>query len=314
MIVRFNAPPDSCAYVSPEGDRVLIDSGPSEAGSHEVQTWLFCPRAWAYGRYGGQRGVHLPFVRGGIMHVGLAHHFARWAIRRNKSFTYLDKVYTNENAFYTPEEAQRVLVHHKYSAGERQMALRPVEKDENADEEATEETLLTACHDTLNAYIRRNIPTFRVLAVEDPQRIELPNGMFHTARVDMISLEPDGVYYDDFKSTAMTVKRAARMYERNLQLLALHLFGRQKYGPAFRGVRAIIIEANGKATYKPVNAPLLVNDVHALLTGAREDIRRKSALYGNNVRAYPPNGVHAGCVHAEVGSLCDRWRTCMFGD
>lgn len=307
MIVRCAVPVEEIPHVSSEGDRILIDSGPSEAGSHEVADWLRCPRWWAHSHLGAHaRRVKDAYVRGSVMHTGLAHHYARLAVRRQGSIVHAGVKHVDADAFYTPLEAQRVLVS-RLSPAERKVALAPGEDDGPS--------LLDACNDTLTKYVRQAADVFRILAVEDPQRVDLPGNVFHTARVDIVVREVDGVYYDDFKSTVMSIDRASRMYRYALQLLALHTFGRAAHGNDFRGVRAIVIsQETGKATRIPVNAPLLINDMPSLLQRTRTDLQRARALYGDNVRAYPPSGVAGSCLDPATGSLCEAHRACAFGD
>lgn len=304
-------------YASPEGERVLVNAGPSEAGSHEVASWLFCPRMWAYENVGeGAHAAKEPFVRGGLLHTGVGHHYIRWAIRRQKGFTYQGIHYTDPDTFYSPVEAMRVLAR-TCPEHERTMALE----------------LLPEMEGILTKYIEGAIirDAFWVVEVETEHRMALglgvptslpaggypPAGAFlHTARLDMVIRMPDGIWIWDTKTTAMTVERAVRMYRYSIQLLTLHTFGRLKWGADFRGVKIAIVPL--KAPIKGVvqvsiNAPALVPDMPNLIHWTRAQIALSKSIYGSNLRAYPPAGVSGSCLDPVTGGLCPLHTRCAFG-
>lgn len=309
-----DAPP-LAEYVSPEGNRILIDSGASEAGSHEVCDYLQCCRWWALNKYGSFAGKpREPFVRGGLTHTGLAHHYIQWGIKRQGWVEHEGVRYTDPRAFYSPLEAMTVLLH-RLPAPEAALA-RSIPQDGGP-------TLYENSVATVAKYLD-TAPykeMFKVVGVEVPRRIDLPNGQFHTARVDLIVEEPDGIWYEDHKTTVLPLKRAIRMYTNSLQILGLHLFGQAQFGgpeykgPRFRGVRLNVVEmGSAKSTRVVIAAPALVNDTRALLQWARSNMAMMRSVNGDNMRAYPPTGVSGSCLDSLTGSQCDAAQFCAFGD
>lgn len=219
MIVTSSPPLALPQADSPEGERVLINAGPSEAGSHEVASWLFCPRWWAISHIGDHAGrAKEPFIRGGLMHTGLAHHYLRWALSRQKGVQYEGTPYTRPDEFYSPLEAMRVLVprmpQHEQGIGSQVL-----------------ETCQKAVAEYLTVATVRD--SFHVVSVEEehrmavggprglralsplpptalaydrptreamyPQSYPNPGEFLHTARLDMVIRESDGVYIVDHK-------------------------------------------------------------------------------------------------------------------
>ncbi|MCK5650632.1 MAG: PD-(D/E)XK nuclease family protein, partial [Gemmatimonadetes bacterium] len=61
-------------------DRLLIFTGPSPRGWHRLQLFLECPQRYAWNYLAGLKGINEdapPLVKGSLVHLGLAQHYAQ---------------------------------------------------------------------------------------------------------------------------------------------------------------------------------------------------------------------------------------------
>lgn len=299
MNIKFTLPviPD---HPSPEGERYRIDSGPSPAGSHEVGTFLTCERLWAMFKFTDLRSIYDPYIRGGLLHVALAHDYARYALMtQKKPLLCGDRLIQHADELYTPLEAMRLAA----------LALPPREREHAA-------CLFPECVKTIQNYEKHAIttrPRTRVLSIETLVETILPGGNRHTARVDFEEEEVagSGVWVGDHKSTSQPTAKAKALYAASLQLSALTCFGRQKHGSRFRGVVLHLIRLGSGVSERIIyNAPYLTQDTPRLLTATRARMAATQAQNGSNVYAYLPTGLGGGCK--DGSKACPGLSLCAF--
>lgn len=210
---------------------ILIDPGPSARGWHRIETFLRCPQlfAWKY-RTGnsGSGGSGKSFLDdnkaslslGSLVHVGLAHHYARLRETQNGR---------DPNAYYPPVDA----IH--------ELSLR---KDAPAELEARAKEVVDAHIGFYAAEDKR----IKVLHVEEVFEATF-EGHHYTARVDLVWESAGKVYLIDHKTAGRIEARTARAYATTGQLLAYRWLG-TAYGDRFGGVLLNLMQVGDKIKFE----------------------------------------------------------------
>jgi hypothetical protein len=235
-------------------DRILIDPGPSARGWHRAETFLRCPQlfAWKYRAHAGIGGGKSPLDEdrsalslGSLIHVGLAHYYARLRERQNGR---------DADTYFTPSDAIHELGLRKGSTPELEEEARLV----------------------VDAYISHYAMEERHVRILHVEEVFEANFMGHpyTARVDLVFERAGKVYLVDHKSTQRIESRTVRSYSTSGQLIGYRWLG-TAYGDRFGGVILNLLQA-GKSprferpTLEPV--PNLVAKFPALIDYAEKQI------------------------------------------
>jgi len=186
----------------------LINPGSSgEYGWHSLETVLVCPRRAALSRASLIRSESDALARGELMHIGLAHLYARR--QEGKKDEYLSPLEAID-AFVQSEDANDY--HIKWAERVK---------------------------DAMRAYRAHWGPEshLRVEAVERVIRLNV-QGKPYTQRLDLIVYDThqDRYYIWDHKTTYAILNKVVRGYSLSGQMLGLQLMGRKAYGKKFGGV------------------------------------------------------------------------------
>lgn len=223
----------------------IINAGKSERGYHRIGLASVCLRSYAY-KYldkpkdgaeastgGGDDGKDsMPLIRGSLLHLGLAHHYAHQSIRKH-GFALVNGVrVTDHDELLPPMEAVEM--------------------------EAQKNGILWTGHvpsiiDCIEAYARKwgNDDNWDILGIEHEYRMRLPTlpreVSLYTQRADLVVRERSTgkVWIVDHKSAYMLNGKTAKQYVLHGQFLGYQAIGRKEYGRDFGGVLLNRIKING---------------------------------------------------------------------
>lgn len=284
--------------------KILIGAGPSSRGIHRLASFMRCPQLFAYEQLlkldQGDRG---PLVRGSIMHVGLAHHFARLQAKQQR---------TDPDRFYTVEDA---LVLSAKSFGEMGMHYLPIVAR------------------AVSAFIAQTIFTeFEVVHVEYEAKayVSWPQEYINarpdragkkyliTQRFDHVFKDKSGkVWIEDHKSCAKIQGKTVTRYTLSSQFHLMQWFGQALYGDSFGGACINLIECPEHADQKAKSlqiqcdpAPFAVRQFPRNICDAEERIADLAAQ-GRDPWDYP-QAVHEQVCHSPYGA-CSAFDLCRWG-
>lgn len=241
------AHPSDILEAEPNEAPHLIDTGPSPNGWHGHETELLCDQDAAFAE-AGIRGERDPLVRGTLLHIGLAHRYARqWCVENGH----------DPDRYYLPEDAVRAKVDReidpifrkwgdkvcgalraydaKWRASDALYTVESVERvytwpagtlirDATVPVETTEEER--------RALVAQGVPEAHALyrAIHIPARD-------YTMRIDLVFREKAtaGVFVLDHKGTAAEANASTLRYTLSGQFLGLHATGRALWGSDYRG-------------------------------------------------------------------------------
>lgn len=222
----------------------IINAGKSERGYHRLGLASVCLRSYAYtyadkvgsGEAGGRSSSEgtdsVPLIRGSLLHLGLAHHYAHQSIRKH-GYALVNGVRITDSEELLP----------------------PVEAVE---QEAERNGILWTGHvpsivDCISAYARRwgNDDGWDILGIEHEYRMRLPKVprevSLYTQRADLVIREKatGKIWIVDHKSAYMLNSKTAKQYVLHGQFLGYQAIGRKEYGSEFGGVLLNRIKING---------------------------------------------------------------------
>jgi len=238
--------------------RVLL-TGPSPRGWHRLQQYLECPQkfAWHY-RFGRDSDGKLlsgeteqnnapPLVKGSLVHLGLAHHYARMKETQEGR---------DPDLYLKPAEAIDLV------------------SETNGPEWTQWKSLTTDC--TL-AYIDHYVDEkMKILRVE-----ELMEGTFggyrFTGRLDLVTEDSRGrVWAWDHKTTGRIQAKQQQFYSVSGQLIGYQWLARGAYGEKFAGMRVNLVQhGNGDFRFerpRMLQAPALYNRFPQTVVDAEQGI------------------------------------------
>jgi len=318
--------------VEVDPDRILIDSGPSERGWHRLETFLRCPQLYSY-KYNIPEEAQLDddktaLVRGSLIHVGVAHYYARrGATQRKKHGKSQDGVIwyedhrDSEGNLIKDERGHAIYTKHRITDHERfyepldAMALA-------ADRWAAEGSkiahkLLPLTQDAVEHYIKHwrgtSSDRFDVVGVEFPMRTKIFGTRLFTCRADLGIRNRQGVYIVDHKSSsAPTAAKTLMRYALSGQIHGLHGFGRMHWGKEYKGVIINIIGA--RAPFKmrrerPPAAPAMTARFPQIILDTEAAIE---ALTDRDPWKWPVAANEFVCM-TPYGK-CPAWDLCAWGN
>lgn len=289
-------------------EKTLLDTGPSRAGAHRIQSVLTCPALYSLTRRSPTSGLPIvpggdrePLIRGSIGHVGLAHHYARLGCEQNK---------IDPGAYYTPEEAIDI-VSQKYGViGDKWRYLMP---------------------EVYRAYAAAYaIETMKVRYVEYPCEVQVPvpdharardathpASYLFTQRWDLVLEDAGGKFWIyDHKFVSKIEGKTFDRYALAMQFVSMAWLGPRVFGPKFGGIRVNAIGVgDGKPPFafqrgSPPVAPDAVKRFPETLAHAEALIRRMDAL--SNPMDAPRTFSETVCYTAY--GPCDCFQVCRYGD
>lgn len=283
-------------------DRILIDSGPSPLSLHRIALFLLCPMLYALTyiappekRLSSKRR---PFVRGGLAHVGAAHHYMRMMQRQQGK---------DPDEYYTPAEAIEL----------RAATLLLDHPQQMVDHE--KRTAL-AMLDAYAKYEPVEMDSMEILAVEQVVYFELTHpftGMkrWYTQRIDLLYREKATAkkIILDHKSTASHNVNTFSGFAPSLQMQGFRWWGPQLFGGEYGGVKVNVLGA--EPPYKVERrslpgAPMLVRRFPTTVLDAETAIERLIAE-GRPYDQWPPASNELVCVHRY--GRCEAWEPCLWG-
>ena len=195
------------------GDKLLLDAGRSEAGWHRVELAIRCPRLFAWREVEGKAfSISPPLVRGSLLHIALAHHYARMREVQNGG---------DPERWLAPDEAVFALAEKNSHESELWMGCAP------------------AIVDVYFAY-RNNWAgeEWKILEVENQMKARVGEKKhLYTQRADLIVEDVQGrVWIVDHKSAYRINSKTLQQHIMDGQFLGYQMFGKAKYGNRFAGV------------------------------------------------------------------------------
>lgn len=267
----------------------LIDPGPSRKGWHRLAKVLRCPRLYALSYLVEHRTSDEPpaepLMKGSLMHIGLAHHYAQ------KSDLFEDK------DIYSPQEAIEVLAQQQ-PAGHRAAWQRHVPEIQR----------------TLADYqIHWSGEQWKTIAIEHELLVnvfdeERNKSYLYTQRVDAVWQHPmtGKIYFVDHKTAARFTSRTLGGYSMNGQFLGYQMIGERMYKDRWGGVLLNVIEW-GKGGGSPTFQQMPINPApHSVVQFPNAIIRAERTIqdYEKTQPAKWP------ATHQE--SACWAYRQCRF--
>ena len=272
---------------------MLIDPNPSEFGTSFHQAILKCPQFASY-RYnlGLANEASDGQQRGSLIHVGLAHHYAREAIRRGIPVRQDEREFTSESQLFDPIQAMDVASQMRGSQRWIELARR-----------------------VLNQYTASyGMDDLKAHAVEHVLRVEI-DGFVYGQRVDLIGEDQAGrIWLVDHKTQFQTDQKTLDAFALEIQFLGYHMLGQSFYGNQFGGV-LINCLSTGKDPFKfsrhrPAFAPWALAQLPGEIARVRREWEALKAA-GTDPWEYPKR-LHANVCFDRYGP-CSGYNHCKMG-
>lgn len=313
---------------SPPGVRYLVDSGPSERGTHRLMSFLHCPTLYAY-LYeldlaaDGRR----PLVLGSLTHTGLAHYYGRLGAAQQGGMVYIHTerqlpgdppVYsvpmrvTDPEVFYDPIESVYMAADLRAQEGGVEGRLATVLKDQAAE----------MVRKVMDKEAKHGRPFRRVLGVEVP--VELRTGEHKiTTKLDLIT-EVIPVGSRTPKRRVVDHKTAARpgdqatldKYVPTLQLAVMRVVGRKLFKDLYDGTYLHLVDSvgdTGGRMLQPAPAPHIERKVLDLLLEVEQNIARLK-VERPDPWSWPMAANEQSCTSPYgAKKRCEGWELCTAG-
>lgn len=314
---------------------VYLDSGPSEAGAHELEVFVTCPRKYGYiygmggARKTGGAGAPpqrfiVPLILGTMTHILMAHWSAKIAARQARGFRY---VWTVKDPTETepPEYAERVVTDpeeildpvHAASIYAGQIITAGISPDP-----WKVAHLLSRAFVAWEAWVAYETPKlagWEIVGVETPYVVEVPlkggRKRRTSVRVDrtMQQVVSRKVVFDDHKTAAAPDGPMVAYYQISGQVSLLRALGRTLFGGTFGGVHLNIIDVSGKKKMQRVAAlpaPALDRYAGLRVIEIGQEIARLRAS-GVPPHLWRTAQSYTACSGREP---CEFWQRCCFGE
>lgn len=245
-------------------DPRLLFTGPSPFGWHRYETFMRCPAAYAFDLQAKAQNVRNDapaLIQGTLVHLGLAHHYARKQ--------------TPGSDLYPPLEAI-----HAHAEAERAAG---------GDAAAWAEAEAAACRALAGYAAHYAAERLRVEAVETVYALDLGDGAQLTMRIDLVVRDSAGkVYLMDHKTTGRMTSLHPVQYGASGQFLAYATLGQLKWGAEFGGLILNMIEIQDK-TVRFDRPPLRVGPgrLAAFVASVRDVAHRMAALSAVPAQDWP---------------------------
>lgn len=288
--------------VSPEfradadGRRYLIDTGPSRAGGHQMETFEVCPRMYRIleemrrdGRIPNESRFFLN--RGSLVHIGCAHYHAIRAIREQGKVRAGDVVLTDESQLYPAIESVHV----------------------GADIHVEWRGSLRESVEIVNRYIEWaevNPNPWTILGIEVEVGILLAPGEVYTARLDLLVKNTiSGLIYAVDHKTSYNPAIVPKQYGHSWQIIGVQTIGKELYGPKWGGVILNAIASNAKGKNPVFRAPPA--PAPALEAKFRDHaIAQRAALRRTQARPVSEAEMHLSSCQRPRDGVCPVYSQC----
>lgn len=284
------------------GERILLDTGPSSHSWRRLEDFLHCPQLYAYRHLLKlDLGNREPLVRGSIGHAGLAHHYARLRAHQRGE---------NPDIYYTPAEAMMRVADRLGADGKLlRLALAAVQSYAAAHVSEAETLEILKVEEQVAATVRW--PSHLLQA--NPARAEMELRV--TQRQDLVYRDrlAKKVYICDHKFVGYVEAKTLGRYIPSGQFLLMQWFGHAVYGDAFGGsvVNVVSIEDPPTMRREAIGpAPNLLGRLPQILCDAEEAIVRLAAE-GRDPWEYPAAISETACWTPY--GRCAGWDLCRFG-
>ena len=266
-----------------------IDAGPSRAGWSRLSKMLKCPRFYALDKT-AERSASDALVRGSLMHIALAHHYAALkSVQHDEQVEYL-----------TPEDAVK-----RYAA-EAECELH----DKWADK------VIGTYHQYAMMY---PVPSWRIQGVEQVVETKVRDDVQdtsydYTARIDLIVAHHGKHYFVDHKTSFAILPKTYNKYTLSGQFLGQQMIGREMFGDDFGGV---ILNLIGWDDRKPVSSfkrkvlPYAERSVAHFPDTVKQAERMIAEFEGRDPFHYP--GAHHDNACQTTYGPCSFFETCRLG-
>ena len=204
-------------------DRLLIFTGPSPRGWHRLQQFLECPQRYAWQYEAGLQGMDEnapPLVKGSLIHLGLAQHYARMREEQKGR---------DPERYFPPAEGIDLLAATKGGAWAEHAQL---------------------CKDVVEAYQEKwRNERLKIVMVEEMLDGNVGGHRF-TGRLDLAYEDRQGrIWAMDHKSTGFLSSKQRKFYSVSGQILGYTWLARAKFGERFGGFRLNMIQ-HGRGEFK----------------------------------------------------------------
>ena len=266
-------------------DPRLLFTGPSPFGWHRYEAFMRCPASYAFDQEARARGDvnDAPaLVQGTLVHLGLAHHYARRRAEQNPDDPSLDAA----RDLYRPGEAVKVLA-------EREIATRtsPAARE-------VWQTAAATAQRVVSAYaVHYAAERLRVEAVEEVFALDLGDGASLTMRIDLVASDRQGrIYLIDHKTTGRLTSNHPVQYGASGQFLAYSTLGRLLWPDRFGGLILNMIEIQGeRTTFDRPAIQIGPGRLAAFIPSVRDVARRMAALRDVPAADWPRNTTENTC-------------------
>lgn len=212
-------------------ERKILYTGPSTRGWHRLQTFIECEQrfAWSYlDPNKAQESPSPPLIRGTLVHIGLAHYYARMRESQQQR---------DPDVFYPPQEAIHIFA------------------DASGPAYVTHASDIAAC---ITAYIQwyEGREDFEVLHVEEMFTAHI-GGYPFTGRIDLIVRDARGqVWAFDHKSTGYIEDTHQQFYSVSGQLIGYRAMLQNHFGADFMGLKLNLVQ-HGNNNFRFMRPPTL---------------------------------------------------------
>jgi hypothetical protein len=269
----------------------LLFTGPSERGWSRLGTFLQCPQkyAWAYKLDKRSKDHSQALIRGSLMHVALAHHYAR-----KKE----DVSGGNPDIYYKTETAVKIAAAEEGEVWKQHVDLVLMNMDRYK--------------------VKYPCDPWIIKHVEKEAELDV-GGNRITGRFDLVIEDTQGkVYIVDHKTTARLHKRQRTYYSISGQILAYKWMGRTIWGDRFGGMLLNQIQHGGGdpkkikfARHVVEPAPNLERMLPVTVMDAENAIQRLEAEE-RDPRWWPRATHELVCFHRY--GACEYLELCKYGE
>lgn len=284
----------------------LLNTGPSgPAGWSASSELLRCPRRWRLNTAGFVEGDREALIKGTLVHVGLAHHYARTqAVQEGWTGDGSDGKPLGPEAYHEPQEAIALVAE---ANGESWLAHKGLAQRAVSDytRRVGPEHVVAVEH-LVECPVPRALPDAGPLS--RALRGVIPEVIVHRMRLDLILKTPGGRYLIRDHKTSSNPKAGTASFELSGQIIAMQWWGQRAYGDAFAGVEigSINLTTSKLDFSMPRPAPHAVQ--HWPATRTWIEVQRTIGLevYGDSL-AWP-------MALSDQGPCMDRYGPCGYRD
>lgn len=314
---------------------LYLDSGPSEAGAHELEVFVTCPRKYGYiygmggpRKTGGagappQRYIQ-PLILGTMVHILLAHWNAKRAAQQERGFRY---VWTVRDPTDTepPEYAERVVTDpeeildpvHAASIYTGQLIAAQITPDPWKLAHLLARAFVA--YEAWVAYETPRLAGWEIVGVETPYVVQVPLKGGKTRRVSVRAdrtlqqVSTRKVVFDDHKTAAAPDGPMVAYYQISGQVSLLRALGRTLFKGQFGGVHLNIVDVSGQKKMQRIAAlpaPALDQYAGMRVIEIGQEIARLRAS-GVPPHLWRTAQSYTACSGREP---CEFWHRCCFGE